>query len=506
LNILLVDDDEVDRLAVRRALRKVSETTRIDEFVDKASGIEALLQSDYDCVIVDYILPDGDGLTFVREALARNENVPPIVILTGQGDRDADLQAMKAGAAEYLEKDGLRADVLDRAIRYAIQNRQLVNKLKETNEKLKELDQLKSEFLSTASHELRTPLTIIREFIALVHDGVTGPLTEEQQDCLASALSNCDRLGSIINDLLDLQRIESGRLILERRKVDLQALSARCINDFKPACEKKQQRLSLDNDAGVRYALCDEEKILQVLVNPIGNAHKFTPEEGSLSVRIAGGVDGMAQIVVEDDGPGIDPEDQERIFDKFTQINRNAGPGKKGTGLGLAITRRIVELHDGVITVESAEGEGCRFIFTLPLYNDYAALKCFINDRACNEAASGKEWTLLLLSGDPAGENPLANEAARCRIEALARRSMRCEEDSLLFLEEARTLVFMLQCMVDGAVKLEARMLQALEAEHKGGGGLEFDTVPVYFEDLDRFVEELIQGFAPRERVSATKP
>lgn len=490
LKILLVDDDQVDRMVVDRALRKVSPTMEICEAVDMTSGIEALKEQRFDCVIVDYILPDGNGVLFVKTANEGKNPAPPIIILTGQGGREADLKAMQAGAAEYLEKDGLKPDVLDRTIRYAIQNSQLVKKLKETNERLTDLDRLKTDFLSTASHELRTPLTIIQEFIALVHDGLAGPLNEEQTDCLASALKNCKRLGGIINDLLDLQRIESGKTVLVRKKHDLTALVERCCNDFKPAFEKKGQKIACRIEEDLPCVLCDEEKITQVLINLIGNAHKFTPPGGRIEVSVYRESDRL-NVAVQDNGPGINCEDHGKIFDKFTQLKRNLGPGKNGTGLGLAITRKIMEFHDEQITIKSQEDKGSRFAFTLPLYCCKKALRAFIQDRTCTKDAREKDWTLVCLGGERDGASIFSETDTLRSAEAITRRSMRCDEDSMLYLEGMETLAILLQCKAEGGAALKTRLTDAVRNELGSDVSLSYEIFPLYYEDLDLFVNDV---------------
>jgi signal transduction histidine kinase len=502
LKILLIDDDEVDRMAVRRALGKVSQRMEIEECADMASGLAALERVDFDCAIVDYLLPDGNGAAFVKKANSLDRAAPPVVVMTGKGDRKADLDAMNAGAADYLEKHDLKPELLDRAIRYAIQNRQLVRRLRETNHKLQELDQLKTEFLSTASHELRTPLTIVREFIALVRDGITGAVTEEQRDCLDSALKNCDRLGGIINDLLDIQRIESGKMVLLRRKHGLAGMIERCCNDFRPACERKGQEIFHDVEESMPDVLCDEDKIMQVLVNLIGNAHKFTPSGGAIRVRAV--QDGnKVKVSVEDDGPGINEESQKRIFEKFTQIDRNTGPGKKGTGLGLAITKKILDLHDEKIQVESGEGEGSCFHFSLPCYTTEGALQAFVKDRTAGASARDKDWTLMLVACERDEVSLFKDRDSLGRVEAIAKRSMRCDEDTILYLEDRDILIILLQALADGGMSLKDRLSKAIQSEFGIGVNLSYEIFPVYYENLDRFVDEIFEQIKLQQAVES---
>ncbi len=242
----------------------------------------------------------------------------------------------------------------------------LYEELKEKNRQLRYLDQLKTEFVFTVSHEIRTPLTTIREGVALILDRVFGEITAEQEDILRTVLADIDRLSRIVSDFLDIAKIESGRLALDKREVDLSELLQGCLKSFVPVAEGKGLELISEVEEGL-LSQCDPDRINQVLVNLLGNALKFT-EEGFIRVEAKRSEDGRwVQVVVEDTGPGIPDEDKEKVFDKFYQVGRKAGPGPQGTGLGLPISKRLVELHGGQMWVEDRPGGGSRFCFTLPL-------------------------------------------------------------------------------------------------------------------------------------------
>jgi len=488
LRILLVDDDEVDRMAVRRTLCKLQKDVTIDEAVDIAGGLKALNEENYDCAIVDYLLPDGTGLSLVNEAVAQLNLQTPIIMLTGKGDRDIDIAVMEAGASDYLEKDGLRADLLDRTIRYAIQNKRLILELKKVNGKLRELDKLKSEFLSTASHELRTPLTIIREFVSLVHDGVAGSINEEQKDCMGSALGNCDRLAQIINDLLDLQKIESGRVKLDRKKQNMAGIVKRCCHEFIPRLDTKKQNIELNIQDNLPDVLCDQDKIVQVLVNLIGNAHKFTPEGGSVVVNVY--PEGLyLNVEVEDSGPGIALDDREKIFDKFTQINRQHGPGAKGTGLGLAITKKIVGLHGGKVSVEDAEKGGARFTISVPLYKDNSGLLAFVMDHLTKDETGEVKQSLILI--DPEFSEECDLEKRLNKAEAIAMKILRRKNDrTRLFLRE-QNIGILIDAEEKGARGLLNRLVPAMNEEFGSSSYFRYCIVPIPVENPGQIAMEL---------------
>jgi signal transduction histidine kinase len=238
--------------------------------------------------------------------------------------------------------------------------------LESANNRLKELDRLKSDFVANVSHELRTPLTAIKGAVDLVLQEVAGPLTDKQTHYLKRVRSNTQHLAGLINDLLDLSKIESGKIELHTNRISLDRLVREVVETLRPVAAEKAIALELvDNESSV-FVRADRDKLNQVLINLIGNAVKFTPTHGQVTVAASRNGNGYVQLSVTDTGPGISPAEREKIFDKFYQV-AEAGAGKpKGTGLGLAICKALVELHGGQIWVESAHS-GSTFHFTLPL-------------------------------------------------------------------------------------------------------------------------------------------
>ncbi len=237
-------------------------------------------------------------------------------------------------------------------------------------------DQLKSDFVSSVSHELRTPLTALEEGLSLVLDGVVGKIDDDARNFLIIAKNNADRLRALINDLLDISKLEAGKMLLHRSACDLPTLVVGLMDTFQFLVRKKQICFNTEFDPDLPLALADKNRILQVLVNLVGNAVKFVPVQGKISVHMKlweqSGLGPLAPyILVEviDNGQGIPEDELPRIFDKFYQAGRTVGPGIKGTGLGLSIARHIVELHKGKIWVKSKAAQGATFMFTLPVYS-----------------------------------------------------------------------------------------------------------------------------------------
>lgn len=238
------------------------------------------------------------------------------------------------------------------------------HELEKKNKDLEQLDQLKSDFISIVSHELRTPLAITKEGISLVLDGVTGEINVKQRKILKLSKDGMDRLARLINDLLDISKIESGRVQLLRKSTDLVKLAEKVLGDFSLKAREKKLKIALNTKTPEVVLNIDEDRIIQVFVNLIGNAMKFT-EAGSVEVSLDDDGDEV-RCVVADTGRGIAEKDLPKVFDKFVQFGRTAGGGEKGTGLGLSIAKGLVELHNGKMWVESEFGKGTRFIFIIP--------------------------------------------------------------------------------------------------------------------------------------------
>jgi two-component system sensor histidine kinase GlrK len=232
------------------------------------------------------------------------------------------------------------------------------------SQQLKDVEKMKSDFFSALSHELRTPLTSIKEGTQLLLDGAGGSLTEKQQKLLSILSEESQRLIRLVNSLLDLSKMEAGMMIYRFEEASLAALIAKAETEMLPLMESKRVKLDAHVSQELATVKIDQERILQVLRNLLGNAIKFTPAGGFVKV-VARGVDGKVEVSIKDTGPGIAPENLGRIFEKYHQIAPDNHP-PQGTGLGLAISKHIVTAHGGSIWAESQPGNGSTFIFVLP--------------------------------------------------------------------------------------------------------------------------------------------
>jgi PAS domain S-box-containing protein len=229
----------------------------------------------------------------------------------------------------------------------------------------REVERMKDDFISLISHELRTPLTSINGYVALLLEGQAGPLAEEQREFLTIVRKNGDRLMGLVNELLDLSRIEAGKVELNRARLDLGPLIRDVASSLRLQIEAKGQQLELDLAEDLPSAWADPDRVTQILTNLVSNAHKYTPAGGSIVVR-ARGQDGRVRVEVGDNGIGLSPDEQAQLFTRFFRARNRATREVGGTGLGLAITRSLIELHGGEISVTSQPGQGSTFYCTLP--------------------------------------------------------------------------------------------------------------------------------------------
>ena len=227
--------------------------------------------------------------------------------------------------------------------------------------RLREAEAMKEEFFSSISHDLRTPLTSIHEATHLLNERVPGPLTPKQERLVTIIGVSAERLLRLINQILDLSRLRAGLLHLERRWVDLDRLAGRALDELRPQAEERGVELRRNPAASAVKIFGDEDRLLQVLVNLAGNAVKFTPAGGQVTLAIEDRGEEV-EVIVADTGVGIPAEALPRIFDRYQQARRDRG----GSGLGLAIVKALVEAHGGRVRVESVEGRGSRFAAVLP--------------------------------------------------------------------------------------------------------------------------------------------
>ncbi len=256
----------------------------------------------------------------------------------------------------------------------AIENITLIEQLKRNNQelasanqKLRELDQLKSQFLSVATHELRTPLSILLGYNSMLEESLQDRLSDDERSTLAESSAACKRLIRLVNSMLDVTQIEAGKMHMNLALDDLRPVVNGVVKLFQHEAEQRGVALHVEMPSRLPRVRMDAERLQQVFINLVGNALKFTPRGGDVNIAVRQRPEAI-EVSVRDSGVGIAPEDQGRIFDEFAQVSRQASNRQReGSGLGLAIAKRIVQAHSGDIRVNSLLGEGSTFTFTLPL-------------------------------------------------------------------------------------------------------------------------------------------
>ncbi len=262
--------------------------------------------------------------------------------------------------ARLYEQEKHHANELKKAV--FERTRELVS----ANDRLKELDRMKSDFLSNVSHELKTPLTAIEGLADNMLDGVTGPLNGKQTGYMSGIKECTVRLERLINDLLDISIIEAGKTKLRHSLFSISDLLEQVTNTLKPIADAKQVGIEIASSEAHPNAYADRDKITQVITNLIGNAIKFTPNQGNITIKLSAGAQGWLQVAIMDTGPGVPGEAANKVFDEFYQLTPPGREKSKGVGLGLAISKKLVEMHGGCIRVDSSDDRGSTFSFTVP--------------------------------------------------------------------------------------------------------------------------------------------
>jgi signal transduction histidine kinase len=296
--------------------------------------------------------------------------------ILAQGDPIGALVIYRNEAGPFSDEEVEFLQALANQAGSAIHNARLFAALKEHSEQLEErvrartaeletANQAKSQFLANMSHELRTPLNAIIGFSALLAEGVPGALTAKQRRHVGHIQTSGQHLLAVINDILDLSKVEAGKLALRLQPVEVGEVVRDSLTLVQGEATARGLRLASTVPTGLRPALADPVRLKQILSNLLSNAVKFTPDGGAITIGAREENSGLA-VWVQDTGVGIAPEDQERIFREFEQADNSLGRQHQGAGLGLALTRKLVELHGGRIRVESAPGQGSTFTLTLP--------------------------------------------------------------------------------------------------------------------------------------------
>lgn len=378
LKILVVDDDEVDRLAVRRALKSAGLSIDLLEACDYATAIATFKQAKFDCVFLDYRLPDKDGLTLVQELRHQGVKIP-LIVLTGQGDEQIAVDVMKAGATDYLSKSKVSADTLSYILRNALRLHEAERAIELANQKRERLSREREDFVYRLTHDLRTPLVAADRMLTLFQQEAFGPTSPDMNEAIATMIQSNQNLLQMVNTILEVYRHDAGHKNLNFAPCDLTQVIREVAGELAPLAEDKGLKftVNLDPEAGPRRVttvMGDRMELRRLVDHLISNAIKFT-QKGSIEIRLIGAPiksvsdadtsNAWVTMEVQDTGCGIPLHDQKMLFERFRQGGSDSR--RAGSGLGLYLARRIVEGHQGTINVESQVGEGSLFTIQLPV-------------------------------------------------------------------------------------------------------------------------------------------
>lgn len=418
LNVICVDDDPAHLKLIARAIDELSnqngdEAISVRCFTDPADALASLPTERPVVVLMDHHLPGASGLDWVHDFLKAGAG--PVIMLTSESNAQVAAAAFRAGVSDFLVKSSVIRDPLQlqtsfreavRRFRLEQSNHDLTTRLKranaqleEMNHKLQTLTATAHQFVEDISHEFRTPLSVIKEFAAIIGDGLDGPVTCAQRDHLAVINDSVTDLNHLVEDFLDSSKLKVGGLRMERRRCDVKLIIERVARSLTPRVNARSITLCQQIDPQMPEIYADEEKVAHVLMNLLTNALKFCPERSKITLSAQRAGDGDAEIGVSDEGRGISPEDMQQLFRRFSQVGRTDESPIRGFGLGLHIASQLVWLNLGRMNVTSKVGAGSTFSFTLPPNDPTRILECYLQRLNERKAERGMISVLRIRPG-----------------------------------------------------------------------------------------------------------
>jgi len=408
--VLLIEDNPGDADLVRLRLVESQPNVKVDCVPRLADALAALERDTPSLVLLDLNLPDSRGAETFRKVREKAPNIP-VVVLSGQDDDALAMKAVHQGVQDYLLKGDLSSKRLERAMRYAVERQSLLRSIEMAR---KQQLEFKNQFLSHVSHELRTPLTCIHQYVTLLLDGLAGPLAPEQTDHLRTVLKSVNQLHAMIRDLLEATRAEGGKLRVEARCIALGRLIEQAVAMMRPTAQAKQIGIEVGFDQRIPLVYADPDRILEVLINLIDNAIKFTPADGAITVKgcLQQTDPNMVYVSVSDTGRGIGQDAKALIFERLYQDPDSIDNNRSGLGLGLFICRELIRGHGGNITVASEPGHGSTFTFNLPVYS----LAKLLSPVITYQGSLRHSFVLVRVDLQPHSAPPLGNWPETCRL------------------------------------------------------------------------------------------
>jgi signal transduction histidine kinase len=427
---LLVEDDEDDYLLTRELFDQLPQGAyHLDRVATYEAALDAFAKCQHDVYLLDYRLGQRTGIDLIIEA-ARLGCHSPIIMITGQREREVDLLATKTGAVDYLVKDELTVTSLERSMRYALQQRRHQDAIRQVNqhlerrvqertaelaklnealrvevlerkrveEQLRLADRKKDEFLATLAHELRNPLSPLTAAVQLI--GLEPENVSHVRELAAVMARQLGQLVRLIDDLLDVSRISGGKLQLRKAHVSLGEPIAAALDVSRPIIESARHALQVSLPPELLVLEGDQVRLTQIISNLLINAAKYTPPGGAIQLSVQAEAE-HAVIRVRDTGVGIPLEMQSRIFDLFTQVDSSQTRTQGGLGIGLTLVKTLVEMHGGNVSVSSSgAGAGSEFTVRLPLATGPTMRRVAPGDAATGDSGKARGAYRVLVVDD----------------------------------------------------------------------------------------------------------
>jgi len=356
--ILVIDDDESMRDSCTQILTKDGFQAEIAK--DGSSGLEKIKETKPDLVLIDLKMPGINGLEVLEKTKEIDPNIIAVVI-TGYATVESAVEAMKKEAYDFLPKP-FTPDELRIIIKRGLERRKLIL---ETESLRREKKLMEENFITMVSHQLRSPLVAILQYFEVILGGMVGEISGKQKEMIQKAQIRLENLMNLINDWLDVARLDSGQIVDKLKPLSLKKVIKKTLEDMQPLARENDISLELRPSPGNKNVLGDEESLKQVLSNLITNAIRYNKPKGKVVIAIKENRDFIA-TEVQDTGIGIAKEHLPFIFDQFYRVSRGESQKVKGTGLGLSIAKKIVDAHGGSIQVSSELGKGSTFTVLLP--------------------------------------------------------------------------------------------------------------------------------------------
>jgi two-component system, sensor histidine kinase and response regulator len=362
---LIVDDDVIDRLAIKRHLKATQADSQIDEAANCQTALTHIQAKSFDCIFVDYHLPDGNGIDLIRQLRYLGLRIP-LIALTGQRDEQIAVELMKAGASDYINKAKIKPDLLFRIVQQCLRLYQAEQEADRAKQQREELLAQREEFISRMTHDMQTPLVGANRMLELIQSEAFGPIAESAKAKIDIVVRSNHDLLKMVQDLVEVYTYDVGGKEFNREIVDVRDIAEAVIQELGQLAQDKQLELrQMVTDDGLNYQiLADRLELKRVFTNLIGNSLKFT-ETGSITLTLCGSSpqNQTLTITIQDSGVGISEADLAHLFERF----RHGRHKRSNSGLGLYLSQQIIEGHRGRIQVASRLGQGTTFTIVLPV-------------------------------------------------------------------------------------------------------------------------------------------